>query len=196
MMMGAMDHTEVREILEDAAIEPEGLSRLMAGDTPSASLVAGHLAGCDDCAEELERLRRSIGLIVPAIRAVPPPELRDRTLAYVAAVGRARGTEVVGSGDVAAASGDPRAEPAELPATGTGAATGSGPVALHRPSRLAPLLAMAAAIVLALTGGAFVANSSRDGEPSPTSRAGPSGSTGNRMSGASSLPARPAAARR
>ena len=60
-----MDHSEVRELLEDAAIEPGGLERLMAGDTPTASIVAGHLAGCADCAEELERLRRSVGLIRP-----------------------------------------------------------------------------------------------------------------------------------
>jgi len=159
-----MDHTEVREILEDAAIEPEGLSRLMAGDTPTASLVAGHLAGCADCAEELERLRRSVGLIRPAVRAVPPAELRDRTLAYVAAVGRPRGAQVTGTGAVAAARGDRGRAPEELPGAGSGAATGPGPIALRRPSRLAPLLAMAAAIALALTGGAFVANSSRDGE--------------------------------
>ena len=49
MMMGAMDHNEVRELLEDAAVEPGGLERLMAGDTPTAVLVAGHLAGCADC---------------------------------------------------------------------------------------------------------------------------------------------------
>jgi len=49
-MMEAMDHSEVREILEDAAIEPDGLERLMAGDTPTASIVAGHLTGCPDCA--------------------------------------------------------------------------------------------------------------------------------------------------
>ena len=45
-----MDHNEVRELLEDAAVEPGGLERLMAGDTPNAALVAGHLAGCAECA--------------------------------------------------------------------------------------------------------------------------------------------------
>src|SRR5439155_6167048 len=92
-MKDTMDHTEVRGLLEDAAIEPGGLERLMAGDTPTASIVAGHLAGCADCAEELERLRRSVGLIRPTVRAVPPPELKERTLAYVAALGRARGAD-------------------------------------------------------------------------------------------------------
>ncbi|MBA2381637.1 MAG: hypothetical protein H0V73_05950, partial [Chloroflexi bacterium] len=64
-----MDHSDVREVLEDAAIEPGGLERLMAGDTAAASLVAGHLAGCPDCAEEMERLRRSVGMIRPTLRA-------------------------------------------------------------------------------------------------------------------------------
>ena len=82
-MMEAMDHSEVRELLEDAAIEPGGLERLMAGDTPTASIVAGHLAGCADCTEELERLRRSVGLIRPTIRLVPPAELKARSLAKI-----------------------------------------------------------------------------------------------------------------
>ena len=92
--MEAMEHSEVRELLEDAAIEPGGLERLMAGDTPTASIVAGHLAGCADCSEELERLRRSVGLIRPTVQLVPPPELKERTLAYVAALGRPRGSAV------------------------------------------------------------------------------------------------------
>jgi hypothetical protein len=89
-MKDTMDHSEVRELLEDAAIEPGGLERLMAGDTPTASIVAGHLAGCADCAEGLERLRRSVRLIRPEVQLVPPPELKERTLANVAALGRPR----------------------------------------------------------------------------------------------------------
>src|SRR3954468_7964148 len=89
-MMGEMDHTDIRDVLQDAAIEPGGLERLMAGDTATAAVVAGHLAGCGECTAELERLRRSVGVIRPAVRAVPPPELRQRTLDYVAAVGRPR----------------------------------------------------------------------------------------------------------
>ncbi|HZC33135.1 MAG TPA: hypothetical protein VE640_07595, partial [Candidatus Bathyarchaeia archaeon] len=87
-----MEHDEVRDLLADAAIEPGGLDRLMAGDTPTAALVAGHLAGCPECTDELERLRRSVGIIRPMVRATPPPELRERTLAYVAALGRPRGS--------------------------------------------------------------------------------------------------------
>jgi hypothetical protein len=129
----------------DAAVEPGGLDRLMAGDTPTAALVAGHLAGCPDCAEELERLRRSVGIIGPAIRSVPSPDLRERTLAYVAAVGR------------------PRDRDDRL-----GAMTPSAsrpPATSLSPSRIArlPLVAgLAAAIVLAATGAAFVASGSRD----------------------------------
>jgi len=86
-----MEHQEVRDLLEDAAVEPGGLERLMAGDTPNAAFVAGHLAGCRECTEEMERLRQTVGMIRPAVRAVPPPELRQRTLDYVAALGRPRG---------------------------------------------------------------------------------------------------------
>ena len=159
--MGAMDHADVRELLEDAAIEPGGLERLMAGDTPSASLVAGHLAGCPDCAEELERLRRSVELIAPAIRSVPPPELRERTLAYVAAVGRPRGAAAATAPLVEA---DPA--PSLRPVSVAGSPAGPAPVSIaaRRSVRLAPLLGLAAALVLAVSGGAFVANANRDAE--------------------------------
>src|SRR5437762_4318269 len=121
-MKDTMDHTEVRGLLEDAAIEPGGLERLMAGDTPTASIVAGHLAGCPDCAEELERLRRSIGIIRPTVRAVPPPELRERTLAYVRAVGRPRGGDRQGQ--------LPAAEGMDAAADGTTPVAGSAVVPL------------------------------------------------------------------
>ena len=152
--MGAMEHSEVREILEDAAIEPGGLERLMAGDTPTASLVAGHLAGCPDCAAELERLRRSVALIAPVVRDVPPPELRERTLAFVAAVGRPRGLPIDDRVSERTEAGVPAAMPA-APAAAQPA---------RRVSRLAPILRLAAALVVAVAGTAFVATSSRDGE--------------------------------
>jgi hypothetical protein len=85
-----MEHAEARELLEVAAVEPEGFDRLVAGDTPEASALAGHLAGCPDCADEMERLRRAASLIRTTVRSLPPPDLRDRTLALVAAVGRDR----------------------------------------------------------------------------------------------------------
>jgi len=41
-----MEHAEARELLEIAAVEPGGFARLVAGDTPDAVALAGHLAGC------------------------------------------------------------------------------------------------------------------------------------------------------
>jgi len=145
-MMGEMDHQEVRDLLADAAIEPDGLDRLMAGDTPTAALVASHLAGCPDCTDELERLHRSVGLIRPTVRAVPPPELRERTLAYVAAVGRPRG-------------------PAAAPPVDELAAPvlASNPSRRARgPRRITVLAGLAAALVLAVTGTALIVNGNRD----------------------------------
>jgi anti-sigma-K factor RskA len=85
-----MEHAEARELLEIAAVEPGGFDRLAAGDTPEAAALAGHITGCDECAAELERLRRAAAVIREAVRTAPPADLRDRTLAYVAAVGRPR----------------------------------------------------------------------------------------------------------
>jgi anti-sigma-K factor RskA len=135
-MMGAMDHDEVRELLQDAAVEPGGLDRLMAGDTPTAAVVAGHLAGCAECSDEMERLRRSVGVIRPAVQAVPPAELRQKTLDYVAALGRPRG----------------------------GAAAASEPARQTRVSgnRLRTLAALAAALIVAVTGTALVVGGGRD----------------------------------
>jgi hypothetical protein len=152
-MKDTMDHSEVRELLEDAAIEPGGLERLMAGDTSTASLVAGHLAGCADCTEELERLRRSVGLIRPTVQLVPPPELKERTLAYVAMLGRPRG----GAADadpVWAQAGSPIAtvehvSPAPAPT----------PISTRlRPGRVGWLASVAAALIVAVSGTALLVN--------------------------------------
>jgi hypothetical protein len=85
-----MEHAEARELLEIAALEPGGFERLTAGDTPEAAAIAGHIAGCVECATEMERLRRASVVIRGALRESPPADLRDRTLAFVAAVGRPR----------------------------------------------------------------------------------------------------------
>ena len=74
-----------------AAVEPTGLDRLMAGDTPMAAAVVGHLAGCDTCAEELRRLSRATPLLRDFIRTTPSDDLRARTLEYVRVQGRERG---------------------------------------------------------------------------------------------------------
>jgi hypothetical protein len=142
-MMDALDHGEVREILEDAAIEPGGLERLMAGDTPTAALVASHLAACPDCAEELGRLHRTVGLVRPVLRSVPPPELRERTLAYVAALGRPRGT--------AASAEEPAPNVDRVPAA---------PIARRR-RRLPALAGLAAALLIAVGGTALLIDADR-----------------------------------
>ena len=85
-----MDHAEALELIEIAAVEPGGLERLAAGDTPQAALVAGHLAGCPSCADSLVRVARTAGLARATIRELPDPALRERTLAFVHAVGRDR----------------------------------------------------------------------------------------------------------
>ncbi len=89
-----MEHDEVREQLQLAAVEPDGLDRLMAGDTPLAAAIAGHLAGCDACTTELERLRRGGPLIRDVVRTSPPADLRERTLAYVRDRGIQRGPAI------------------------------------------------------------------------------------------------------
>ena len=118
-MTGDMDHTEARELLELAAVEPNGFDRLAAGDTPEASALAGHLAGCPECSAELERLRRASAVIRDAVRTTAPPELRERTLAFVAAVGRDRSAPALAAATV----------PSAVPVTAA-AATTAGPIDL------------------------------------------------------------------
>lgn len=85
-----MDHETTREQLELAAVEPGGLERLMAGDTPAAQAVAAHLAGCPGCTDELRRLELAAAMIRRAVREQPPADLRERTLALVRSAGIAR----------------------------------------------------------------------------------------------------------
>jgi hypothetical protein len=82
-----MDHAEALERMEIAAAEPDGLDRLMAGDTSEAAAVAGHLAGCEACAGELIRLRQVAAIARAVIAEAPDPALKERTLAYVRAMG-------------------------------------------------------------------------------------------------------------
>ena len=91
-----IQHAEVRERLELAALEPGGLDRLTAGDAADAALLAGHLAGCPSCLRELDRLRRSTVILRDVIAAEPPAELRERTLAMVRELGVPRGSATAG----------------------------------------------------------------------------------------------------
>jgi hypothetical protein len=86
-----MEHADALERIEIAAAEPEGLDRLMAGDTAEAAAVAGHLAGCPACTAELARVRRTAAIAREVISTAPDPALRARTLAYVRAAGVPRG---------------------------------------------------------------------------------------------------------
>jgi len=107
-----MDHDEVREHLELAALEPDGLERLAAGDTEAARAVAAHLAGCPSCAAELQRLERSAPLLRDVVRTTPPADLRERTLAFVAARGIDRsGAAAVSGGPVPVATPSPAPVP-------------------------------------------------------------------------------------
>jgi hypothetical protein len=141
-----MDHDEVLEQLELAAVEPDGLARLVAGDTPIAAAVASHLAGCDSCSGEFQRLGRAAPLLREVVRTTPPSDLRERTLAYVREHGEPRG----------AAASTPAAPPAA-------ATTPAGPPAVadlrpRRPANLLPWVAtLAAAVALALATTSFLA---------------------------------------
>lgn len=159
------DHDEVRELLELAAVEPGGLDRLEAGDTPDATMVVGHLAGCPACLEEMARLRRADTLLRPILAAQPDPALRDRTLALVRAVGVERGEQPE---LVAVPSAPPETEvrPAGEPES-IGRAP-SGRRAVGVPAWVGTL---AAALVIGLVGGALLAGGGASGGDTDTAAA-------------------------
>lgn len=153
-----MDHDAVREQMELAAVEPDGLERLMAGDTPTAQAVAGHLAGCPSCTEELGRLQRSAALVRDTVREMPPADLKARTLAAIRAEGVVRPLQVaVASAAVAGPAVTRAPEPLSetLPA----------PVSLDR-RRLMPVLGwvatLAAAVVLSVVAASYLVGSRVD----------------------------------
>ena len=153
-----MEHAEALEQIEIAAVEPEGLERLMAGDTPGSAAVAGHLAGCPDCAEELVRVRRTAVVAREVIRAEPDPALRDRTLAFVRAVGRDRSDVGTGTEGDLASSITVLPRPAQPPSAAETPVVAETPRS-QRPSRRGlALLAVAAAVVIAV-GVGFAAGS-------------------------------------
>ena len=153
-----IDHADVREQLELAAVQPGGLDRLAAGDTTEAAALAGHLAGCPSCSAEADRLRASAGLIRNAVLETPPPELRDRTLELIRAVGRAR---VVPAADAAPR---PAAIAPPVPVAQLTPLPVGGVVVVRRRSfrTIALPLGMAAAIVIAIVGTAAVVGNRQD----------------------------------
>jgi hypothetical protein len=110
-----MDHADTLELIELAAVEPGGLDRLMAGDTPESGAVAGHLAGCPTCAAELARARRTAAIVRDVIASAPDPALRERTLAFVREVGRDRSLAVAEPAAPATVSSRPALVSAEPP---------------------------------------------------------------------------------
>ena len=86
-----MDHAEALALIEDAALEPGGLDRLMSGDTPESAALAGHLAGCPECTAALAATRRTAEALLVVAAETPAADLCARTLALVAEVGRPRG---------------------------------------------------------------------------------------------------------
>lgn len=153
-----MDHAEVVELIELAAVEPEGLARLAAGDTAEAAAVAGHLAGCDACASELSRTARASTIARQAIRELPDPALRERTLAYVRAVGRERSGPVATTGGADLGSATHRESPASASVDTPAAAERSPrpspvvPLASRRSRRGWWLVSVAAVLVAAVAG--------------------------------------------
>jgi len=161
-----MDHEGTREQLELAALEPGGIERLMAGDTAMAQAVAAHLAGCASCSDELVRLGRASSVIRAAVRELPPPELRERTMAAIRAEGVQR--------PIAVASTRPAIAGALAGPVPLAAAVAPAPVALpvaaatsstNRPSRgnvIGWFAAIAAAVVLSVVATTFIVGSRVD----------------------------------
>jgi hypothetical protein len=149
------EHEEIRELMELAAVEPDGLDRLDAGDTPGSAVVVGHLVGCSDCLDEMARLRRAETLLRPILASEPDPGLRERTLALVRAVGVAR------DGIAApAAPPDGRPAPVQPPATADDLLVTSDGRRAGRRRRTIGVPAwaatLAAALVVGLLGGALL----------------------------------------
>ncbi len=150
-----MDHDETREQLDLAALEPGGIERLMAGDTPTAQAVAAHLAGCPACSAELLRLERASRVIRSAVRELAPADLRERTLTAVRAEGVPRGRS--------AAAGAVPAPTVPAPAV-RAAPTVPAPAvrAAPRHSVLRWVAAIAAAVVLSVVATSIIVGSRVD----------------------------------
>lgn len=152
-----MDCTDTLEAIEIAATEPDGLERLMAGDTPEAAVVAGHLAACPACMDALARIRRSTATIRAVLVSTPDEGLRERTLAHVRALGRPRAATP--------ARAAPGASVEASPGVGSGLAATPPAVWTRRmPAALGWAAGVAAAAVLAATLTAAAVVPGRDAE--------------------------------
>jgi hypothetical protein len=157
-----IDHAEVRELLELAAVEPGGLDRLAAGDTAESAAAAGHLAGCPSCVEEARRLAAIGPVLREAVAGVPPDELRASTLALVKAVGRERPVGAAPAlespaAELASASTEAAGRPSDQPAARAPLTT--------RPRRIRwAVLAAAAVIVVVAAGGLLAVRSAGESQ--------------------------------
>lgn len=195
-----MNHADVREQMELAALEPEGLDRLMAGDTLEAAAVATHLAGCPACLEELGRLRRTAELVRrgllggavagltatedtdagEAVFEVPelPPTLRERTLAYVREFGVDRPVLTIGQAAAMVDTAQPMGEPSG-PVVAPSPASAVEPTPLVRSAAargrrwLRPAAwagSLAAAIVISVVATSLVVNAGHNDDTADLSR--------------------------
>lgn len=147
-----MDCADTLETIEVAASEPDGLERLMAGDTPEAAAVAGHLAACAACADALARVGRSAATVRAVLASMPDDGLRERTLAYVRALGRSRTLAPAAAGPAGAGTGSTAAG---TPARGAARPAGPAVRRLRVPLGWAAGVAVAAVLAAGLTA-AFV----------------------------------------
>lgn len=148
-----MDHTQALELIETAAAEPGGLDRLMAGDTADAAALAGHLAACTACGRELVRVRQTSETVREVLAASPDPGLRDRTLAYVRAVGRPR----IDQGGLPAPAAAPATAAGSAPAAAPATAAGRAAVLADRGSRRARRLPLPLAWAASIAATAVIA---------------------------------------
>ena len=183
-----MDHGEVLARLGDAALERDGIRRLLASDPG----LAAHVDACRTCAAERDAWLRATDALAEALAPGQSPEeaagspvalpagLRDRTLRVAAARGIARPVTAaapassVTSAPAASApvTSAPSGSAASAPSTPAGSAVPApvpstppiaGVVRIARPSRwrsrrLLQPLAAAAVVVVLLGGGGLVAD--------------------------------------
>ena len=160
-----MDHEGTREQLELAAVEPGGLERLMAGDTPTAQAVAAHLAGCSSCTDELMRLQRASTLIRASVSEMPPADLKERTLAAIRAEGVRRPLVAATMATAgAAAVGSPAEVDAPAVAAPTSVASGDAARRASRTQWLGWAGTIAAAVLLSVVTTTAVVNNRVDTE--------------------------------